>query len=187
MLEKGTAMEEFLRAGVVRYPDAWETVDYFETVILEQIFAAFNARDPWKHFHPSSKDGDLESGKGVGPGADRYVHAYIAGALPSRELEKVWLSLGVSGTRHVVQIRGRSLLAPVGLRGAGERLRLGIPTRDQRLQIAPIYKTDPHRRLLLELSEQSFNPALDFALLLDAADEGLGPRTDSDERPVGFS
>ena len=52
--------------------------------------------------------------------------------------------------------------------------------------IAPIYKRDLHRRLLLELSEQSFNPALDFALFLDAADEALG-RADSDEPPVGPS
>jgi hypothetical protein len=186
MLDKGTAIE-FLRTGVVRYPDARETVDYFETVMMDEIFAAFNARNPWKHFRPLSKDGDLELGKGVGPGADRYVQAYIAGALPSRELEKVWLSLGVYWNPPRLPNSRAVAACTCWIAGGGGAVAFReVPTRDQRVLIAPIYKRDPHRRLLLELREQSFNPALDFALLLDSADEGLG-RTDSDEPPVGLS
>lgn len=45
-----TAKLNFLREGVKRYPDARETVDYFQTSVLEAIFAAFEARSNWNHF-----------------------------------------------------------------------------------------------------------------------------------------
>ena len=133
------------------------------------------------------EDGDLESGKGVGPGTDRYVQAYIAGALPSQQLRK-----GLALTRRALEpatsskFEGCRRLHLLDFGGWGAVKFREVPTRDRRMLIAPIYKRDLHRRLLLELSEQSFNPALDFALFLDAADEALG-RADSDEPPVGPS
>lgn len=46
-----TSKTKFFRDGLVHYPDARETVDYFQTSATEAMFAAFEATN-WKNFKP---------------------------------------------------------------------------------------------------------------------------------------
>ena len=173
MIER-TSKIEFVRAGLSRYPDARETVDYFETTVMEAIFAAFEAKTIWQHFRPlRNAEGSLESGKATGPVA-RFINAYIAGALPNRNegKEKVWLSLGLFW--RPPRRPSADVVASSSCwfdRGGGPVPRVDLPSRDSRVAIGPLYKRG-ERRLILEPRED-FDPAEAFALLLDSMDDAL--------------
>jgi hypothetical protein len=171
---------EFLRTGLGRYPDARETVDYFETTLMNAVLAAFATKRDWKHFVPTrDSDGALESGRAIGP-VDRYIHAFIAGAAPRRHGDsRLWLSLGVywkprRATDAPVVASCNSWISDRG----GAVSFADIASRDQRVILGPLYKKG-ERRLFLRIGDQ-FDPVEDFALLLESADEALGPAEASD-------
>src|SRR5262245_54613041 len=90
-------MTAFLREGLLRYPDARESVDFFQASILDVLTATFQSKPSWRNFQPRlDSDGNLQSGKVIGAG-ERYIQLYIAGAVPRRMIpgDNVWLSLGL--------------------------------------------------------------------------------------------
>ena len=172
MIER-TSKIEFLRAGLSRYPDARETVDYFETTVMEAIFAAFEAKTSWKNFQlVRSADGSLVSGKAIGPVA-RFINAYIAGALPNRNdgKDRVWLSLGLFWRTPRRPNADVVAVADCWFDGGGPVPRVDLPSRDSRVSIGAVYKKG-ERRLVLEPRED-FDPAEAFAILLDSMDDAL--------------
>lgn len=172
MLDK-TSRIDFLRTGLTRYADARETVDYFETTMMDSIVAAFEAKTDWTNFQPiRDSDGHLQFGKAIGP-VDRFVHAYIAGALPTRnEKRRAYLSLGVYWNPR--QFKSARVVAAsqcwMGEKG-GVVSFLDLDSRDTRLVLGSIHKRG-ERRVLLEVND-GFEPVEDFALLLDSADDAL--------------
>ena len=173
MLET-TSKAEFLRVGLVRYPDARETVDYFETSVEEAILAAFQAKTNWKNFQPSrGPEGSLESGKTTGP-ADRYIQVWITGGLPHRieGQERAWITLGL----YWKAPRRPSAPVVAACYATAEKGKpiplLDLPGRDSQIALGPLYKKG-ERRLLLE-PRDDFAAAEAFALLLDAVDDALG-------------
>ncbi len=163
----------FVREGLLRYPDARETVDFFQTSILDALTAAFQSKPSWRNFQPRlDSDGNLQSSKIIGAG-DRYIQLYIEGTVPGRMRPsgKAWLSLGlfwkptrrpntpVVAACHSSTEKG----APVPL--------LDLPDRDKRIMLGPLYKRS-ERRLFLEAGPD-FEPAETFALLLEAGDDAL--------------
>ena len=54
----------FVRDGLLRYPTARDTVDYFQTTVVETIQRAFEEKsDPWHNFEPRHQGGSLEDRK----------------------------------------------------------------------------------------------------------------------------
>ena len=58
-----TTKAAFIRDGLVHYPGARETVDYFQTTILESIQKAFEEKDEWKNFKPHRQGGTSSMGR----------------------------------------------------------------------------------------------------------------------------
>lgn len=172
---ENTSKVEFLRVGLERYPDACETVDYFEKSVTEAIVAAFKAKTNWKNFRPHRGDseGSLQTGNGTG---DRFIHAFMGGTLPNRngDKEKVWIDLGFYWNpprRPMRQFVAACFCwldedeKPVSL--------LDLPSRDQKVELGPVYKRN-ERQLVLEARAEDFDPEKAFSLLLDSIDEALG-------------
>jgi hypothetical protein len=173
MLEK-TSKIEFVRVGLLRYPDARETVDYFQTSVTEAIFAAFEAKTNWKYFQPfRDPGGSLEAGKATGS-VDRYIHAFIAGTLPNRNggKEKVWIYLGLywkpPRRPHAPVVAACSCSVDKG----GAVPLLDLPGRDPQVELGALYKRG-ERRLLLAAREEDFDLDQAFSLLLDCIDEAM--------------
>jgi hypothetical protein len=172
MLDSASKIE-FLRIGLARYPDARETVDYFETTLMDPIFAAFNAKADWKSFQPRRDSAQaLQSGKFIGP-ADRYIHAWIGGTLTSRGIsEKVWLTLGIYWNPSRRPNARAVAASACNIDRGGPVPFADLPGRSERVVIGPLNRPT-ERRLLLDLGDD-FDPAEAFSLLLDAADDALG-------------
>lgn len=114
MLDEANKIK-FLRDGLVHYPDARETVDYFERSVKEAIVAAFEAKTNWKNFRPHRGDstGSLQVGNGTG---DRFIHAFLGaryrtGTETKRRSGLTWVSIGIL---LVVQTRPLWLLVFIG-------------------------------------------------------------------------
>ncbi len=173
MLDKASE-GNFIRIGLERYPDARETVDYFETAVMQAIFSAFEGKGDWKHFQPARDPmGGLYSGKAIGP-VDRYIHAFIKGGVPARNgrNEAIWLSLGVywnPARRPSAKVVASSTS---WVEAGGPTLPLlDVTTRDRRVFIGQVNRRDRPRMVVeldegLELSEA-------FGLLLDSLDNAL--------------
>lgn len=142
-----TSKSEFLRVGLARYPDARETVDYFEVTVMEAIFAAFEAKAVWNRFQPiRDSAGSLLSGKATGT-VDRFIHAFVAGTLPNRVggKEKVWVSIDCANGEGAVRCR-RAQRAAVHPRRLGLwRVRTG--RGDDGRHLSRRANTPIHRRL----------------------------------------
>jgi len=168
---------EFIRQGLVRYPDARDTVDYFQTSVMEAIFAAFEAKAGWRNFQPlRNAEQGFEFGKFIGQ-VDRYIQAWIAGALPNVNgtQQKAWLALGLFW-KPPRRPSASVVAACNAWTEKGVALPLfDIPGRDQRILVGAIYRK-AERRLFLEPGED-FDPSEVFSLLLDAADDALTPPT----------
>ncbi len=172
MLEKTSRME-FLRVGLLRYPDARETVDYFQSSVMEAILAAFEAKTNWKNFQPSRNQEGFETGKATGS-VDRFIHAFIAGTLPNRNgaKEKIWIYLGLYWNpprRPNAQVVAA---CSSWVEKGGPISLLDLPDRDQKVALGPLYKRG-ERRLIVEPRED-FDAAETFSLLLDCIDEAMG-------------
>jgi hypothetical protein len=160
---------EFFREGLRRYPDARETVDYFQTSILEAMFAAFEARTNWVNFQPRRDAGNLETGKLIGA-TDRAIQAWIVGRVgdsPSR----VWLSLGL----YWKPPRRPNMPVVAACHASGDRgvplLFTDVPNRPERLHLGPLHRRGESR--LFVQAGDDFDAEEAFSLLLDAADEAL--------------
>lgn len=172
MLDEANKIK-FLRDGLIHYPDARETVDYFETFVTEAILAAFEAKTNWKNFRPHRDSAkSLQVGKGTG---NRFIHAFMGGTLPNRNggKEKVWIDLGLYWNPP------RRPNAPVvavcyyWLDEGGPVALLDLPSRHQKVELGPVY-TRNERQLVLEARAEDFDPDKAFSLLLDSIDEALG-------------
>ncbi len=171
MLEK-TNKNTFLRLGLSHYPDARETVDYFEDCVEKAIFRSFEAKNSWKTFQPSrDAGGNLQLTKFTGP-VDRFICGYLTGTLPNQtsNAEKVWITLGLAWNP-------RCRPEPVLAYGSGSTVK-GSPIplrdlqdRDRRVSIGPLNKKS-ERRLLVGPGPD-FDPDELFPLLLDALDNAM--------------
>ena len=169
-----TTKAAFIRDGLVHYPGARETVDYFQTTILESIQKAFEEKDEWKNFKPHRQGGTFEYGKVIGA-IDRYIQSWTQGTIPTQSGVKAWLALGLiwKPTRRpsspvvVVSNAWTDKGVPLPF--------LDLPARDPRILLGFISRRS-ERRLFLE-PRDDFDPSEAFALLLDAADEALTPAT----------
>jgi len=169
MLDR-TKKAEFIREGLARYPDARETVDYFQSSVMEAIFTAFETKMNWKTFQPRRLGGSLESGRGIG---DRFIQGWIEGTLQNLYAagEKMWLTLGLYW-RPPRRPSAPVVAACHASREKGALVPLvDVPGRNQRINIGPLYKPG-ESRLLLEPG-QDFDLSETFSLLLDTADEAL--------------
>lgn len=171
MLEKASMME-FLRVGLSRYPDARETVDYFQTSVMEAIFAAFEAKT-WKNFQPFRNQGGLELGKATGS-VDRFIQGFIAGTLPNRNggKEKIWIYLGLYWNPRRRPSAQVVAACSSWVEKGGPIPLLDLPGRDQQVALGPLNKRG-ERRLMVEPRED-FDPSETFSLLLDCIDEAMG-------------
>jgi len=163
----------FFREGLSHYPDARETVDYFENCVQEAISAAFDAKTTWKRFQPvRDSGGSLQKAKLTGP-VDRYISVNIAGTLPSRngDTDKVWIVLGLCWNPRCRPARTVAYCYGASEKSTSVPL-LDLPVRDRRLVIGPLNRKT-ERRLLLD-ADDDFDPDEAFPLLLDSLDDAMG-------------
>lgn len=163
----------FFREGLSHYPDARETVDYFEKSVEESISRAFDAKTQWKTFQPTYEAAlRIKKTKFIGQ-LDPHVSVYIGGTLPSQNGSqvKVWVYLGLWWNPqycpsmssvaycHCARERGTSIQLP------------DLPNRDKRLSFGPLNRKN--KLCLLLNANSDFDPDDAFPLLLDALDDAL--------------
>jgi hypothetical protein len=137
----------FLREGLLRYPGARETVQYFERHVLDAIFSAFETRANWKHFQPVRKKGSLEFGKGMG---NVFINAWIVGAVPTRNLPKVFLGLGLHWTLPLVKGTANAVAAcncNASIDGVNRPVPFNRLESRQGITLAPVYRRSEEPRL----------------------------------------
>ncbi len=174
MLEKANKIE-FLRVGLSRYPDARETVDYFQTSVMEAIFAALEAKTNWKNFRPHrDSEGRLQSAGAIGP-VVRYIQASIDGTLPNRNRGKDNATLYLFLYWNP-PLRPKAPVVAACVVWDEERAvpLLDLPSRDQRIALGLVKKRG-EVCLLIEPPDD-FDPAEALPLLLDSIDEAMGGR-----------
>ena len=170
MLEKADQIK-FLRDGLLRYPDAHDTVDYFEKLVMESILGAFDGKTVWKELRPTrGADGKIQATKGIG---NRFLSYFVSVTRPHRNADKdrIWMALGLYWNpkrRPSAQVVAACTSwvdkgGPVPL--------LDLPDRDPRVVIGEVDKRG-ERRLLIEPAED-FDPAEAFPLLLDSMDAAM--------------
>ena len=94
MLDRDTL--EFVRSGLDRYPDARETLGFFEETIHKSIVDALRQRE-WRTFRPStSNKGGLAISKAKG---DTFLHAWLEGST-TRQGKVRFVYLGRPGCRR---------------------------------------------------------------------------------------
>ena len=153
---------EFVRTGLVRYPDARETIDFFEDTILKSVVDALQQRK-WRTFRPSNiKNGLAIAAKGKG---DTYLQAFLEGSTKSRGKLRI-VYLGIYWDDPVV--------ASVSLCDEKwKELPLKPPT------VAPDegIKFNPSDQSLFLAVGKEFEPDADFKRLLDALEDAIGSDT----------
>lgn len=162
---------EFFRDGLSHYPDARETVNYFQTCVREAISRAFEAKTSWNNFEPFRVNGSLESGGGMG---DVFIQAWIAGTLPNRSSikEKVWISLGLVWKPSYRPSASVVAASHCWSSVTNTSVPFNRPKTDSGVALGRPNKKG-ERRMLLEPGAD-FDPEVSFALLLDAVDDALG-------------
>jgi hypothetical protein len=154
MLDRDTL--EFVRTGLVRYPDARDTIRYFEETIHKTVVDTLRQRE-WRTFHPSkSAKGDLAIGKNKG---DTFLHAWLEGSTTRQG--KLFVYLGIYWEEPVV--------AAVGLMDEKwKRLPVKPPSAsNERIKFNP-----SDQSLGLQVG-QEFEPDPDFKRLLDALEDAI--------------
>ena len=155
MLDKNIL--EFVRTGLVRYPDARETVDSFEETIHKSVIDALQHRE-WRTFLPSTNNkGGLAIQKGKG---DTYLHAWLEGST-KRQSKVRFVYLGIYWEDPVV--------AAAGL----------WDEKWKKLPVKP--PSAPNEGIKFNPSDQSlglkvgkeFEPDADFKRLLDALEDAI--------------
>jgi hypothetical protein len=167
-----TTKVAFVREGLKHYPGARETVDYFQTTILEGIQNAFEEKTDWKHFEPRRQDGNLEYGKAVGS-IDRYIQSWARGTIQTQGGINAWLAISLIWNP---MRRPNSPVLVVANAWTDKGVVLALldsPGRNPRVMLGPVSRRN-ERRLFLEPGDD-FDPYEAFALVLDAADDALGP------------
>ena len=162
----------FFREGLSHYPDARETVDYFENCVQEAISTAFDAKTNWKKFQPvRDSGGSLQKTKVTGP-VDRYISVNVVGTLPNRigGAERVWIVLGLCWNPRCRPARSVAFCYGVTEKSTAVQL-LDLPARDKRLVIGPLNRKS-ERRLLLD-ADDDFDPDEVFPLLLDSVEDAM--------------
>jgi hypothetical protein len=148
---------EFVRTGLERYPDARETVNFFEETIHKLIVAALQQRK-WRTFHPSKNNkGGLAITKTKG---DAYLHAWLDGST-RRQSSVRSVYLGIYWEEPVI--------AAVGLFGEKwKKLPLKLPSAPNKgIKYNPFDHT-----LRLEVGKD-FEPDVDFRRLLDPLEDAI--------------
>jgi hypothetical protein len=155
MLDKDTL--EFVRIGIERYPNARETVSFFEETIHKSIIDALRQRE-WRTFRPStSSKGGLVIGKAKG---DTFLHAWLEGSTTGQAQAR-YVYLGIYWEDPVV--------AAVGLKDEKWR---NLPMKPPSVLISGIRFTPSDQSLGLEVGKE-FEPDADFKRLLDALEDAI--------------
>ena len=148
---------EFVRTGMDRYPDARETVGYFEETIHKSIVDALQQRK-WRTFRPSSNNkGSLAITKSKG---DMYLDAWLEGSTKRRK-DIRFVYVGIYWEDPVI--------AAVGL--MDERWKT-LPLNPPRAPKGGI-TFDPSDQYLGLAVGKEFEPDADFKRLLDALEDAL--------------
>lgn len=167
-----TKKSEFLRLGLERYPDARDTVDYFQTSITDAILAAFVEKTSWKNFAPKrDSTGNFENGKVTGSG-DRYIQGWVAGTLPhvASSKDRVWLSLGLYWKPKYASASVVAFSSAWTEKGASVPF-VDVLGRDVSVKLGALSKKS-ERRLYL-VPDANFEIAEAFLTLLNCADDAL--------------
>lgn len=162
----------FLHAGLDRYADARETVDYFETAVQELLLLTLRSKETWKHFRPTKTSGQFEFGKSTGP-ADRFIAAWIGGDRPGPEGKplRTWMCLGLYWNQPLVP-KAHVIAAAHAWGDKGRFVHLADrPDRDPRVELVPTNKMSERRLVVGPLGDVEIQDAL--ALLLTALDDAL--------------
>lgn len=149
-------MLEFVRTGLARYPDARETIGFFEEAILKSIVDALQQRQ-WRTFRPSTNNMAIVS-KGK---VDTFLHAFLEGSTKSQGKVR-FVYLGIYWNDPVV--------AAVSICDEKwKELPLKLPT------VAPDegIKFDPSDQNLFLAVGKDFQPDADFKRLLDALEDAI--------------
>lgn len=148
---------EFVRVGLDRYPDARETVRFFEETIHKSIVDALQQR-PWRTFRPSSS---LKGGQAISKNkGDTFLHAWIEGST-ERQSSVRFVYLGIYWEDPVV--------AAVGLWGEKwKKLSIRPPNSLDR----GIWFNPSDQSLSLHVGKE-FEPDADFNRLLDALEDAM--------------
>lgn len=155
MLDRDTL--EFVRSGLDRYPDARETLGFFEETIHKSLVDALRQRE-WRTFRPStSNKGGLAIVKAKG---DTFLHAWLEGST-TRQGTVRFVYLGIYWEDPVV--------AAVGL--WDERWKK-LPVKPPSGLIEGIKFNPSDQSLGLEVGKD-FEPDADFKRLLDALEDAL--------------
>jgi hypothetical protein len=154
MLDRDTL--EFVRTGLERYPDARETVSFFEETIYKSIVDALQHRE-WRTFHPltNNKGGRvIAKNKGI-----TFIHAWIDGSTKYPGVRSVYL--GIYWEDPVV--------AAVGL--FDEKYKK-FPIKSASALNGKVRFNPSDQSLGLEIGTE-FDPDTDFKRLLDALEDAI--------------
>jgi hypothetical protein len=170
---------KFLCEGLKRYPEARETVDYFQKEMIDAMEEAFRERaGAWRNFEPTLNQGSLESGKIIGAN-ERYLQCWIVGTVRGTS-GRTWLNLGL----YWKAPRLPNIPVAAACHASGEKgvpLQLANVARDNAVRLGPLYKRT-ETRLFVEAGDD-FDPAEKFRVLLEAADDALGAIAGAGQRP----
>lgn len=152
-------MLEFVRTGLARYPDARETIGFFEEAILKSVVDALQQRK-WRTFRPSTnnKSGLAIAAKGKG---DTYLHAFLEGSTKSQGMVRI-VYLGIYWEDPVV--------AAVSL--CDEKWK-EFPLKPPTVAPDEGIKFNPSDQSLFLAVGNEFEPDADFKRLLDALEDAI--------------
>jgi hypothetical protein len=171
---------EFFRTGLLRYADARDTVDYFESSVQKALLGAFNGKADWRHFVPDrDSSGNLVTGKGLGI-SDRFISVWMAGTLLSRKADsgrRVWVGMSVYWRPPQRTSASVVVSCHAWFEGNGLVPLLDVPDRDRRVLIGTTDRRN-ERKLFIEPAED-FDPSDAFSLLLASLDNGLASESSS--------
>ena len=158
MLDRDTL--EFVRTGLGRYPDARDTIAFFEETILKSVVDALQQRK-WRTFRPSHIKSGLGSAVKSKGKEDTYLHAFIEGSTKSKGKVR-YVYLGIYWEDPVV--------AAVWL--CDEKWK-ALPLKPPTVAPNEGIKYNPSdQNLFLEVGKE-FEPDADFKRLLDALEDAI--------------
>ena len=152
MLDRDTL--EFVRTGLVRYPDARETLRFFEEAIQRSVIDALQQRK-WRTFRPSTNNK-----RGLKAKGDTFLHAWLEGSTKRQEDVQIVI-LGIYWEDPVV--------AAVSFMDENWKKLPVTPPRalDDGITFNP---SDQSLRLAVG---KEFEPDADFKRLLDALEDAI--------------
>jgi hypothetical protein len=155
MLDRDTL--EFVRTGLDRYPNARETVGFFEQMIHKSVAEVLQQRK-WRTFRPSTNNkGGLAIGKAKG---DTFLHAWLEGSTKRQGNVRIVI-LGIYWEDPVV--------AAVSLMDENWKK---LPVKPPRALNDGIKFNSSDQSLRLAVGNE-FEPETDFKRLLDPLEDAI--------------